>query len=142
MSPRTPKRLPARCNWNDWPRVRARYGLRVVEVIQGEGAETTLVVVSMYAGLLAESREPVIEPKPTFLGKRLAELYEKTRRFPGEPQRIHLKGGLRIDAIIGKDGMFRLQISREKVYPSDTEWKTILANLPLQVEEKGEPERF
>ncbi len=77
-----------------------------------------------------------IPPKPVNpLKKLLAELYKKAITQPGIPQRLPLKSGLRIDAMIDGLGNFRMQISRQKLYPSDTEWRTVLKNLPFEVKD-------
>jgi hypothetical protein len=60
---------------------------------------------------------------------------------PGTPQRRTLAGGLQIDLIVGLDGNTRLQISRERVYPSDQELATTLNAWPYPLPDLT-PERF
>jgi len=137
--------IPARCAWDAWPGLRERLGLRVREVIMGENAETTIVVdvPEEVKTATPEVQQPVpeIQPKDSKLSHRLAELFAWCQQHPGKPKRIELPGGMRVDAILGLDAVMRMQISREGMWPSDTEWETTIRHLPFEVE-TGEPERF
>jgi hypothetical protein len=123
--------------WSDLARLK-RTGLRVVQVIQGEGAETTLVVERENEGLPMNAKPT----RPNYLRNRLAEMYQAAKEQPGQAQRIKLGRGLRVDAIIDSEGAFRLQISRKSLYPSDTEWETVLKNLPFEAKDASQPEHF
>lgn len=129
-----------RYKWSDLARFKAQ-GMRVLQVIQGEGAETTLVM-DWGNKDSPMNRKRATQTKPNYLRRRLAEIYQKARENPGEAQRIKLGRGLRIDAIIDNEGAFRLQISRKSLYPSDTEWNTVLKNLPFEAMNANQPERF
>ena len=77
--------------------------------------------------------EPEPEPKPASLAGILADLLLIARRLPGHPQRRSLERGLQIDVMV-RDGREYLQISRQGRYPSEAEWRAVLAVWP-----KGDP---
>lgn len=122
----------------DWPKLRDRRDFELLEVRQGVGAETILVVRRMDIDM----EDNDFRPKPSKLSYRLMELMRLAREQIGEPQRMQLPSGLRVDAIYGKDGTVRLQISREGIYPSHIEWTTTINNLPFENLQIGAPERF
>lgn len=76
------------------------------------------------------------------LSFRLARLFADAFLQPGNPVRIELQSGLRVDAILGIDNQVRVQISRQAVWPSEIEWQTILAHLPFRDITTGAAERF
>jgi hypothetical protein len=80
------------------------------------------------------------KPKLTAI---LEKMFDAARATPGAVQRKTLASGLSIEMIAGLDGMFRIQLYREKgVYPSATEWKTTVETyFPVKLEERN-PERF
>ena len=114
--------------WDILPEL-LRMGMVVLEVIQGAGAETVMIV-EMPEGMMAKRQS-----------KLSVMLNEKLKSVgPGAVARLTLGGGMNIDMVFW-DGMFRLQVSRDGKSPSDTEWKTTLKNLAYALE--GEPdERF
>lgn len=122
---------------SDWPALRDRLGLDLLGVRQGAGAETHLIVRRQEANVEME-----IIPKDSKLSHLLARLFAQAQANPGKPQRTELPSGMRVDVIYGLDGCIRMQISREKVWPSDTEWNTTVKHLPFEGLEIGEPERF
>lgn len=79
------------------------------------------------------------KPKLTYL---LESMLIAANAHIGQVQRKNLASGLNIELIVGLDGMLRIQLYRDKgKYPSDTEWKTTMKYLPIQLEERN-PERF
>lgn len=125
-----------RIRWSDWAKIRDRNKLLVKQVIQGPGAETTIVVEN-------PEKPIVITPvQGSWLSFRLARLFEDAFADPGQPKRIELQSGLRVDAILGLDGQVRMQISRQSVWPSEIEWRTTLARLPFSGIHIGAADRF
>ena len=122
-------------NWNelgDW----MAQGLQVQEVREGENGEVELVAV------VPETLIPKLKKnKKSSLAETLRGMLSKAQETPGEPVRRVLGHGMGVDLIIGLDGMTRVQIWRERVYPSDIEWKTTLKNWPYAVE-AVKPEKF
>lgn len=75
------------------------------------------------------------------LAQALDELHASAVQNLGNPQRLELPGGLRIDAIVGIDGNTRILLARQGVYPSDTEFTTVLSHWPYDPPEVI-PEKF
>jgi len=74
---------------------------------------------------------PSFQPKEgSKLSLILVDMLKAAWRKPGKPQRRELASGLRIELILGLEGVLRMQISREKVYPADKEWETIAEHWP------------
>lgn len=79
---------------------------------------------------LTPSGLPAAEPpRVAPLTQILAGLIGQARLHPGQAQRRELRSGMRVD-VLAAGGKLHLQISREGVYPSETEWSTTLAYLP------------
>lgn len=149
----------------DWPAERQLLGLVEVrkEVIRDaegvmRGVEVVLAPltssgeqVCVEGDVMDQARRAESKPKsPTGaatprnkLAFRLARLHEQAQGAPGVPQRIpNLGSGLRVDMIVGKDGMTRLLLARERVYPGLNEWATVLANFPYDPPADIEVEKF
>lgn len=116
-------------SWNELIKLKEKGGLRIVDVIPGEGAETTIIVEKERIVLPAPI---LIKPKRGQLGGRLAQLCEMARQEPGVAKRVELTRGLRVDALIERDS-FRLQISRADVFPSINEWHITVGNMPFNL---------
>jgi hypothetical protein len=132
-------------SWNDWPAFRVQHALRVDQVIQLEGAATEIICHeatprSQSMDPLTPDSQPAAAPKSK-LALLLYTLHRLAALTPGAPQRRTLAGGLQIDLIVGLDGNTRLQISRERVYPSDQELATTLNAWPYPLPDLA-PERF
>lgn len=119
-----------RVKWNDWAKVRDLLGLRVMNVIHGDGAETTIVVDGPEHALRSLTMSGRTARNGNKLALILAEMVNKAEAHTGSIQRQELRGGLRIDMMLGIDGTLRLQASRAKVEPSVKEWETTLKHLP------------
>ncbi len=129
---------------SDWPAYRIQHGLKVDQVIQLENAGTELIchyspTWSKPMDRATPDSQP-ITPKSK-LGLLLYTLLRAAAGAPGVPQRRTLAGGLRIDLIVGLDGQTRLQLSREKVYPSETEMATALNAWPYPLGDLA-PKKF
>ncbi len=72
----------------------------------------------------------------------LADLINQVEQDYGTPKRASLRGGLRVDAIHGKDDILRMQISRKGKSPSQKEWETVLKHLPIELTSPKEPEKI
>ena len=59
----------------------------------------------------------------------LAQLVSKAQAAPGQPQRLTLRRGLRVDVLISGEKTL-LQISRVDAQPSDRELKIVLRDWP------------
>lgn len=57
-----------------------------------------------------------------------------------EPARMRLKGGLEI-AVLDQGDKILIQLSRNDIYPSFQEWKTVIKYLPVKVK-PDEPKSF
>jgi hypothetical protein len=68
----------------------------------------------------------------------LRNLIQAGAKDPGKPQYRRLAKGLTIALKVDRD-VVRLQLSRDKVYPSPGEWKTVLNCWPEQYDLIGEP---
>lgn len=124
--------------WSEWARFRQEHDLEVIAVIQEAHAGTTIVV---RGDLGMDASTMKMEPVDSRLGKILHMLFADATRSPGKPQRVDLFGGLHLAMIIEIDNFFRMQLHREGVYPSDTEWKTTLAHMPVHLPAQT-PEMF
>ena len=60
------------------------------------------------------------------LPELLRKLEHSAWQHKGAAQRMDLRSGLRVDLLAVMDEGLHLQISREKVYPSSTEWGVVL----------------
>jgi hypothetical protein len=134
-------------SWNDWPAFRVQHALRVDQVIQLEGAATEIIcheAATRRGGPTCPPSYP-LTPSETPVKSKLALLLYTLHRLaalnPGAPQRRTLAGGLQIDLIVGLDGNTRLQLSRERVYPSDVEMATTLNAWPYPLGDVL-PEKF
>ena len=116
-------------SWSELIKLKER-GMRVLDVIPGNGADTTIIMEREVVML----PEVLIKPKRGQLGGRLAQLCEMAKQEPGVAKRVELTRGLRVDALIERD-VFRLQISRADVYPSQSEWKITVGNMPFNLHE-------
>lgn len=76
------------------------------------------------------------------LAQALSELHSLAAQNISQPQRIELPGGLRIDVIVSADGNTRILLARQSVYPSDTEFSTVLAHWPYDPPGDILPEKF
>ncbi len=76
------------------------------------------------------------------LAATLARLASQAAARPGDVERIHLPGGLRIDIMVGVDSLTRLMLARRGVHPSDQEFSTVLAHWPYDVPMDVVPEQF
>jgi len=61
----------------------------------------------------------------------IRQLIDDTRQ--GKPARRRLNQGLHV-SILQRPNAYTLIISRDKVYPSEQEWKTVLKHWPYHVE--------
>jgi len=85
-----------------------------------------------------ERYHPANESK---LAIMLAEMFNRSYKRQGHPERVILRGRLGVDVIHGLDGVLRMQIWRKGMSPSDKEWETVLKHLPFEAG-VTEPERF
>ena len=150
--------LPRRITFSDWLIERKKYNLRVVSASVDERLNLTCVIASENgkkiiiqedADMARKQAKIPIEPSPNGgarakspLARLLAELVERAEKAPGKVQRIFLPGGLRVDTIVGLDGMSRVMLGRQGVAPSDTEWVTTLNHWPYDPPLETDAERF
>lgn len=127
-----------RCTWDDWAATKARLGLTVLEVIQGPGAETTIVVdrfpmseMSVVIGSVME-RKTSEQRNINKLARQLDILTDRAEKEPGKPVRVALPGGMRVDVII-QDGFLRMQVSRIGSLPSAREFETTVKYMPYDL---------
>ncbi|MBN1535169.1 MAG: hypothetical protein JW908_00450 [Anaerolineales bacterium] len=111
--------------WSDWAAYRDKHHLEVEEVIMLEHAQTLIKVRSPNGELPMPENQ-----KQSKLSAMLKTVYENALANPGEPQRRELSSGLRIDFIYGIDSAYRIQLSRQGVFPSETEWTTVINHFP------------
>jgi hypothetical protein len=123
-----------RITWNDWAIYRIQHRLVVDQVIMLGGGDTEIVCHDA-----ADGKEAGMSSK---LGALLYVMHRQAADKPGVVQRRTLAGGLRIDLVVGIDGMTRLQLSREQVYPSGQELATVLEAWPYPPPAERLPERF
>jgi hypothetical protein len=83
---------------------------------------------------------PKDKPKSK-LGFVLDQLLKQAELHPGQVQTHALKSGLTVKVNCEIDGTTRLLLAREGVYPSDTEYATILAHWPYDPPLDVEPEK-
>ena len=100
----------------------------------GPGADTSMLAV-VPDELVADLEKNRKGKRKTSLREILVDLAGWAAFKPGDVQRAKLSGGLGIDVIYGIDGMWRLQIWREKIEPSLKEWETVLKAWPEPVPE-------
>ena len=132
--------LPTHCRFDDWATLRERLGLRIV----GGGDPKDFPPVLLVELLGQEAipmPETVVKPKGK-LGFVLDQLVSQAELHPGQVQEHKLKSGLTVKINIEIDGTTRLLLAKEKVYPSDTEYATILAHWPYDVSLDVVPEKF
>jgi len=85
--------------------------------------------------------EVVGKPKSK-LGFVLEKLLEQAELHPGQVQEHKLKSGLTIAVNCEIDGTTRLLLARKGVYPSDTEFATVLAHWPYDISLDVVPEKY
>lgn len=125
----------ARAPWSKLPELLAA-GMQILAVEQLEGAETLLVVDQ-----IPEPPRPKEPPAMSTLGRMLAGLHLRAKLHRGEPQRLDLPGGLRIDLVVTREET-RLLLARQGTVPSDQEWATVLAHFPYDPPLDAHPTRF
>ena len=128
--------LPTHCAFADWPALRERLGLRIVG---GGDGWPPVMMVEQTGGI--PMPETVVKPKGK-LDFVLDQLVEQAGLNPGKVQEHKLKSGLTVKVNCEIDGTTRLLLAREKVYPSDTEYATILAHWPYDISLDVVPEKF
>lgn len=150
--------LPRISSFESWIAEADRYGL-VIErwIINDQAGELKLTAVihslsgepiqfedEVQNSMAKKKPDPTDDEKPhrSKLSDVLTELHASAVRNLGKPQRMELPGGLRVDCIVGIDGNTRILLAREGVYPSDTEFTTILAHWPYDPPDVAPPERF
>ena len=154
--------IPRKGAFSTWGAEKERLGLRCRYALVDEKMRVTLVLEpSTRSGerVLFEDEVELAKPLPqkerksgmktatierpkTKLAGMLAKLHQQAARNPGQTVRMELKGGLRIDLIVGIDGMTRILLARRTVHPSPVEWRTTIANLPSQPPTETNPEPF
>lgn len=70
------------------------------------------------------------------LKRIISDLVRAAETHQGEPQRATLKGGLRVDVRIIRAGATQIQISRNGLAPSLSEFETVLKNFPYPIKAK------
>lgn len=108
-------------------------GMKMISVMPGPGAQTTMLAVVPEA-LVAELEKRYQPKRKPSLRDVLVDLAGWASYQRGEVKRAVLSGGLGIDVICGVDGMWRLQIWRERVEPSLKEWQIVLKSWPTPLE--------
>lgn len=154
--------IPRKGTFSTWGAEKERLGLRCLYALVDENLHVTLVLepstrngehilfedeIELAKPLPHKERESemktaTIERPKTKLAGLLAKLHQQAERNPGQTVRMELKGGLRIDLIVGIDGMTRILLARRTVHPSPVEWRTTIANLPSQPPVETNPEPF
>lgn len=109
-------------------------GMKMISVMPGPGAQTTMLAVVPEA-LVAELEKRYQPKRKPSLRDVLVDLAGWASYQRGEVKRAVLSGGLGIDVICGVDGMWRLQIWRERVEPSLKEWQIVLKSWPTPLGE-------
>jgi hypothetical protein len=72
------------------------------------------------------------------LKELLSELLRAAKLRPGVPRRTgKLMHGLGVAVLYSGQGLFKLQLEREKTFPGDREWKTVISCLPPGYEQVG-----
>jgi len=131
--------LPTHCRFDDWATLRERLGLRIVG--GGDPKDFPPVLLVELLGQEAIPMPETVKPKGK-LDFVLAQLLDQAGLHPGQVQEHKLKSGLTVKMNCEIDGTTRLLLAREKVYPSDTEYATILAHWPYDISLDVVPEKF
>jgi len=131
--------IPTHCRFDDWATLRERFGLRIVG--GGDLHDFPPVLLVELLGQEVVPMPETVKPKGK-LDFVLAQLVEQAGLHPGQVQEHKLKSGLTVKINIEIDGTTRLLLAREKVYPSDTEYATILAHWPYDISLDVVPEKF
>lgn len=153
--------IPRQIKFNAWPEEAACFaldlvhcdvisdddGLHVIATIRsknGEQIQFSDEVQNTMAKQPADPRSAGDDlPRPrNKLAQILTEIHQRAWQNVGVPQRVELPGGLRIDLIVGLDGMTRILLARKNVYPSPIEWTTTLNHLPYDPPLDAAPEQF
>jgi len=134
--------IPRTSTFDAWPIERQKYNLRglrsyfegerlFLEIESQDGEE---IRFDDEVGLPeAPAGAPPSKASPASkLAQRLAEMHRQALANPGQRQTFTLPGGLRIDLVAGLDGYIRILIARQGVYPSESEWQTVLAHFPYR----------
>ena len=152
--------IPRKGTYSTWEAEQARVGLRCRYVTVDERLHVTMVLDPITQDgqrvLFQDEIKPLpqserqtkmtktktIEKPRSKLAGMLAQLHQQAAHNPGQTVRMELKGGLRIDLIVGIDGVTRILLARRTVHPSPVEWHTTLANLPSPPPDEVNPEPF
>ncbi|RJX17568.1 MAG: hypothetical protein C4575_13065 [Desulforudis sp.] len=153
--------IPRSITFDAWPAERDRYGLQIDHwnfVYDDDGLHVSAVIRSLSGEQIqfadevqhTMAKQPAdlpapgdVRPRPkNKLAQILADLHRRAEQNTGVPQRVELTGGLRIDMIVGIDGMSRILLARVGVYPSVNEWTTTLNHLPYDPPLETTPEQF
>lgn len=150
--------IPRKGTFGGWEREKTRLGLRCRYATVDERLHVTMVLEPfsrdgqrvLFDDEVKQPPKKVNPMKPTQKTERpkakladmLSGLYQRADSNHGQVARIELKGGLRIDLIVGIDGMTRILLARRTVHPSPVEWRTTLANLPYNPPGEVTPEPF
>lgn len=65
----------------------------------------------------------------------LANLLCAAKKSPGNIQSITLRNGLEIRLYVDRERQVHLALQRQKVFPAETEWLTVLRCWPVQLPE-------
>ena len=136
--------IPARVRIDEWPGLRDLLSLRVIEIMVMYEANRPLEVILTVDGpryLQPKENERYHPANESKLAIMLAEMFNRSYKRQGHPERVILRGRLGVDVIHGLDGVLRMQIWRKGMSPSDKEWETVLKHLPFEAG-VTEPERF
>lgn len=129
--------IPTHCSFEAWPALRKKLGLRIVG---GGGMEQWPPVILVEQDGKEDQQMPEQKPKSK-LAFVLEQLHRAAELHPGKIQEHILKSGLTIKLNCEIDGTTRLLLAREGVYPSDTEWATVMAHFPYDPPLEVEPEK-
>jgi hypothetical protein len=132
--------LPTHCRFDDWATLRERLGLRIVG--GGDPKDFPPVLLVELLGQEAIPMPEVIEKSKSKLNFVLTMLLHRAEMSPGQVMDTKLPSGLTVKVNCEIDGTTRLLLARENVYPSDTEYATILAHWPYDVSLDVVPEKF
>ena len=64
------------------------------------------------------------------LEQTLERMLDLASETPGKPVATRLRGGLHI-RMTARNGILNLELRRDRLYPSDTEWITVLNHMPF-----------
>lgn len=135
--------ITKRISFNEWPKIRDLLGLRIAGAIIDEKGMPTIVIDGPRESLIMLGFNNMYKPRnDNKLALVLADLINQVEQDYGTPKRASLRGGLRVDAIHGKDDILRMQISRKGKSPSQKEWETVLKHLPIELTSPKEPEKI